>query len=50
MSSDDSFLLLTREPTLNKGNFLSKTDKLTEKVIVLKDYSFSCVNNFTAVF
>lgn len=46
-----SFLLLTREPTLNKGNVLFKTVKLTEKVIFLKDYLFSYLaNNFTALF
>lgn len=45
------FLLLTREPIMNKGNVLSKTDKLTEKVVVLRDYIFSYIgNNFTALF
>lgn len=33
-------MLLIREPTLNKGNVLSKTDELTEKVIVLKVFVF----------
>lgn len=36
---------------MNKGNVLSKTDKLTEKVVVLKDYIFGYIgNNFTALF